>query len=283
MTLFQALNQATNDLAAHNIDSAHLEAELLLAYVLNLERVGLHINSRQIMSPEQIVAYSGLIKRRINHEPTAYITGHKEFFGIDFIITPNTIIPRPDTELLVEKAIELARTKLPESCLIADIGTGCGAIAIALAKHLTKARIYATDISAPALEVAGSNCQRHGVSERVILLRGDVLEPLPEPVHLIVSNLPYIRESELPAMPPEIAMYEPRIAFAGGRDGLRLVEKLLSQVNGKLLNNGTVLIEIGYDQGLAVSELAIKYFPKAKVSVTTDLSALDRLVYISST
>jgi release factor glutamine methyltransferase len=233
------------------------------------------------MSSEQIASYSSLVKRRINHEPTAYITGHKEFFGIDFTVTPDTIIPRPDTELLVENAIELARTRLPESCLIGDIGTGCGAIAIALARHLPRARIYATDISAPALEVARSNCHRHGVSERVILLQGDVLEPLPEPVHLIVSNLPYIRESELPTMPPEIAMYEPRIAFAGGKDGLRLVERLLSQVSRRLLNDGAVLIEIGYDQGLAVSELARKYFPNAEIGVATDLSGLDRLVCIS--
>jgi release factor glutamine methyltransferase len=218
------------------------------------------------------------LQRRINHEPTAYITGHKEFFGINLIVTPNTIIPRPDTEILVEKAIELANTKLPESCLIADIGTGCGAIAIALAKHLPKAKIYATDISIPALEVANSNCQHHGVSERVVLLHGDVLEPLSEPVHLIVSNLPYIKESELSTMPPEIAMYEPQIAFAGGKDGLRLVEKLLSQVKEKLLKDGAVLIEIGYDQGVAVSELARKYFSEAQVNVVADLSGLDRLV-----
>lgn len=235
------------------------------------------------MSREQTIAFSKLLQRRINHEPTAYITGHKEFFGIDFIVTPDTIIPRPDTETLVEKAIELARTRLPESCLIADIGTGCGAIAIALAKHLPEAKIYATDISIPALEVANSNCQRHGVNEMVILLHGDVLEPLPEPVHLIVSNLPYIRESELSAMPPEIAMYEPQIAFASGKDGLRLVERLLSQVKGKLLKDGGVLIEIGYNQGVAVSELARKYFPAARVSVVTDLSGLDRLVCITPT
>jgi len=238
------------------------------------------VNLKQGLSPEQTTTYTNLVQRRINHEPTAYITGHKEFFGIDFVVTPQTIIPRPDTEILVETAIELANTTLPQPCLIADIGTGCGAIAIALARHLPKAKIYATDISPAALEVAGGNCRRNGVSDRITLLNGNVLEPLPEPVHLIVTNLPYIRKAELPTLPPEISKFEPMIAFDGGKDGLLLIEKLLSQVEEKLLAGGTILIEIGYDQGLAVSELAKRYLPNAMVSVVTDLSGLDRLVCV---
>ena len=169
---------------------------------------------------------------------------------------------------------------MPQPCLIADIGTGCGAIAIALARHLPKAKIYATDISPATLEVAGENCRRNGVSDRITLLNGSVLEPLPEPVHLIVTNLPYIRKAELPTLPPEISKFEPMIAFDGGKDGLLLIEKLLSQVEEKLLAGGTILIEIGYDQGLAVSELAKRYLPNARVSVVTDLSGLDRLVCV---
>lgn len=267
-------------LAEHNIENPNLEAEILLAHLLGIDRAQLYTDLKHELSTEENAEYAKLIQRRLNHEPTAYITGHREFFGIDLIITPNTIIPRPDTELLVEKAIELASTRLPESCLIADVGTGCGAIAIALAKHLPRARIYAIDISAPALEVASTNCQRHGVSERISLLQGDILEPLPQPVHLIVSNLPYIKESELFTMPPEITMYEPRIGFDGGKDGLRLIEKLLSQLDGRLLKSGAVLIEIGYNQGEEVSQLALKYYPKANVSVITDLSGLDRVVCI---
>jgi release factor glutamine methyltransferase len=230
--------------------------------------------------PDQTIALSHLIQRRISHEPTAYITGHKEFFGIDFKVSPSTLIPRPDTELLVETAIELANTAFPQSCLIADIGTGCGAIAIALALHLPQAKIYATDISATALEVAKSNCRKHGVSNRVRLLQGDLLEPLPEPVQLIVANLPYISEPELSKLPLEISMFEPQTALAGGTDGLMQIERLLSQASSKLSSGRAILLEVGYDQGPAVKSLAQKCFPTAKISVVTDLSGLDRVVRI---
>jgi release factor glutamine methyltransferase len=182
----------------------------------------------------------------------------------------------------VETAIKLANAAFPQSCLIADIGTGCGAIAIALALHLPQARIYATDISDTALEVALSNCHKHRVSDRVALILSDLLDSLPEPVHLIIANLPYIRDSELPHMPLEISMFEPQIALAGGIDGLKQIEKLLSQARGKLLSGGAVLLEIGYNQGSVVKDLAQKCFPTANVSVLTDLSGLDRVVTISA-
>jgi release factor glutamine methyltransferase len=216
----------------------------------------------------------------MSHEPTAYITGHKEFFGIDFKVSPSTLIPRADTELLVETAIGLANTAFPQSCLIADVGTGCGAIAIALAQHLPQANIYATDISDTALEVALSNCHKHRVSDRVTLILGDLLDSLSEPVHLIIANLPYISEPELSKLPLEISLFEPRMALAGGADGLIQIERLLSQASSKLLSGGAILLEVGYDQGSAVKSLARKCFPTAKISVVTDLSGMDRLVRI---
>ena len=245
-----------------------------------MDRAGLYTTSRQELLPGQAVAFSELIQRRISHEPTAYITGQKEFFGIDFYVSPDTLIPRPDTELLVEKAIELVNNRFPRSCLIADIGTGCGAIAIALALNLPKAKIYATEISAAALEVAESNCRKHQVSDRVRLLQGDLLEPLPERVQLIVANLPYISEAELPKLPPEISLFEPQLALAGGTDGLTQIKRLLSQAGSKLLSSGAVLLEIGYDQGPVVKDLARKYFPSAEVSIATDLNGLERVVTI---
>ena len=251
-----------------------------MAHLLRLDKVGLFINLKQELSPEQTAAYSNLIQRRLNHEPAAYITGHKEFFGFDFQISPYTLIPRPETELLVEKTIELADTAFSKNCLIADIGTGCGAIAVALALNLPQARIYATDISHAALQVAGSNCQRHGVSDRVTLLNGDLLEPLPERVHIIVANLPYVSEPYMSALPSEISMFEPKIALAGGRDGLRQIERLLPRAKSKLLIDGAVILEVGYEQGQTVSGLAKKYIPNARVNVITDLSGLDRAVMI---
>ncbi len=190
------------------------------------------------------------------------------------------LVPRPETELLVESAIELATVFSPPSCLIADIGTGCGAIAVALAVSLPKAKVYATDISNRALEIAASNCQRHSVGNRITLLQGNLVEPLPEPVHLIVANLPYVKESELAELSPEISTYEPRIALAGGIDGLRVIEEFILQSGAKLQPQGAILLEIGHDQGQAVCEMARRHFPQSTVSMTTDLSGLDRVVSI---
>lgn len=235
------------------------------------------------MTPAQTSAFSALIQRRISHEPTAYITGHKEFYGLDFQVARPVLIPRPETELLVEKAIDLATTVFADSCLIADAGTGCGAIAVAIAVNLPHVKIYAFDISGAALEIARSNCHRHGVSDRVALLQGDLLDHLPEPVHLLIANLPYVRNSELVELSPEISRFEPLLALSGGSDGLEMIEGLVSQAETNLLPGGAILLEIGHDQGGAACELAREYLPKSKISITTDLSGLDRVVSIFPT
>jgi release factor glutamine methyltransferase len=232
------------------------------------------------LTAEQTSAYSAIIQRRISHEPAAYITGHKEFYGLELQVARPVLIPRPETELLVEKAIELATTVFTRPCIIADVGTGCGAIAVTLATNLFQAKIYATDISGAALEIARSNCHRHGVSERVTLLQGDLLDPLPEPVHLIIANLPYVRNSELVKLSPEISRFEPLLAVSGGANGLEMMERLVSQAEGNLLPGGAVLLEIGHDQGQVACELARKHLPESKISVTTDLGGLDRVVSI---
>lgn len=273
------MNHAAKDLASHAIDDARLEAEILLAYLLQIDRTGLYVNFTRKLSDSQALAYSELVRRRLNHEPTAYITGHKEFFGLDFRVNPHTLIPRPDTELLVEKAIELVKN-FPQPCLIADIGTGCGAIAIALAIHLPRARIYATDISTAALEVARDNCQQYSLEDRITILQGNLLEPLSTPVHLIVANLPYIKESELAEIMPEISKFEPHLALSGGEDGLRRIEELISQARGKLIAGGALLLEIGYDQGTAISSIVGQYLPEASVRIAPDISGLDRVAII---
>lgn len=276
------MNQAVNDLASHDIADARLEAEILLSHLLKIDRPLLYVNLTRGLSSDQAVAYSALVRRRVNHEPTAYITEHKEFFGLDFQVNPNTLIPRPDTELLVEKAIELGKS-FAQPCVIADVGTGCGAIAVALATNLPGARIYATDISAAALEVARFNCIHYHLEDRITLLQGDLLEPLPEPVKLIVANLPYIREFELAEIMPEISEYEPHIALSGGEDGLQIIERLISQVQGKPIGNGALLLEIGYEQGAAVSSIVNQYLTGARVSIMQDLRGLDRVAIILTT
>jgi len=186
------------------------------------------------------------------------------------------LIPRPETELLVEKAIEISQRR----AVVADVGTGSGAIAVSLAVHLPQVLVYATDASPGALEVAARNCRRHGVEDRVHLLQGHLLEPLPEPVDLIAANLPYVSRAELAQLPPEINCYEPREALDGGPDGLDHIRRLLAQAGEHLKPGGVVLLEIGATQGQAVIALAQRHLSVARVEIVVDYAGLDRVVVV---
>ncbi|MFB0559222.1 MAG: peptide chain release factor N(5)-glutamine methyltransferase [Dehalococcoidales bacterium] len=271
MTLKQALGRAREILAASNIEEAPLESELLLRHALKISRVQLYLDINHELNPEQEATFWHLIERRLSHEPTAYILGHREFYGLDFYVDPSVLIPRPESELLVETALKLAQTQ-PVST-IAEVGTGCGAIAISLALNLPRAKIYATDISAPALKVALSNCQKHGVVDRICLLQGDMLDPLPEPVDLVVANLPYVKESDINA-----AGFEPPVALSGGSDGLEKIRQLCHQAGDKLRPEGCLLLEIGRGQERAITTYLRSLFPSAEIEVTPDLSGIDRVI-----
>ena len=277
MTLKEALVHAREVLAANNLEDIPIESELLLRHALQLSRVQLYIDLDHELRNEQEHAFWQLIERRLDGETTAYITEHREFYGLDFYVNPSVLIPRPESELLVEKALELAQHHTISA--IADIGTGCGAIAISLALNLPQAKIYATDISASALDVALINCQKHGVMDRVHLLQGDMLEPLPYAVDLIVANLPYVKESDL--SPVRSANSEPRMALNGGADGLGKIKQLCSQVNHKLRPEGCLLMEIGLGQREAVTTLLDSLFPNAEIEVTPDLGGIDRVVSLT--
>jgi len=279
VTLKQALSRAREILVANSIEDAPLECELLLRHVLKISRVQLYLGLDQELSPEQEETFWRLIKRRLSHEPTAYIVGHREFYGLDFYVDSSVLIPRPETELLVEKAITLGQKHTVFT--IADVGTGCGAIAITLALNLPRAKIYATDISALALKAAQINCQKHGVANRICLLQGDMLDPLPEPVDLIIANLPYVRESELP--PICSANLEPPLALNGGSDGLEKIHQLCHQLSSKLRPKGYLLLEIGQGQKEAVTTFLYNLFPSAKIEVTPDLSGIERVVSLTLT
>jgi release factor glutamine methyltransferase len=274
VTLQQALSQAREILAANNVDQAALESELLLRHALGINRVQLYLDLGRELTPAQEAAFWHLVERRRNGEPTAYITGHREFYGLDFYVDPGVLIPRPESELLVEKAIQLAQSHTIAA--IADIGTGCGAIAISLALNLPQAKVYATDISPSALEVARVNCRKHGVVDRICLLTGDMLDPLPEPVDLIIANLPYVREVEVSS-----ANFEPRLALNGGPDGLGEIRRLCQQVSTKLRPRGYLLLEIGQGQGEAVTALLHRLFPSARIEVAPDLSGIERVVSLT--
>jgi release factor glutamine methyltransferase len=279
VNLKQALEQAHMVLADNNIEDTSLEGELLLRHVLGISRTQLYLDLDRELIPAHETAFHHLIERRLQGEPSAYITGHREFYGLDFYVDRSVLIPRPESELLVEKTISLARSRLMST--IADIGTGCGAIAISLAMNLPEAKIYASDISASALEVARSNCQRHGVIDRIYLIQGDMLEPLPEPVDLIIANLPYVRESELPRTGP--LSFEPVLALNGGPDGIAEIKRVCSQVSAKLRPGGCLLLEIGSGQKKAVDAILRKVFPSARIEITTDFGGIERVVSLCLT
>lgn len=278
-----ALARATAILAPVANDEARLEAEVLLRHVLGLRRAQLYAQLDRPLLADQAAAYNTLLERRLAHTPVAYLTGHREFFGLDFLVNRHVLIPRPETELLVELGLSEARRLAqlaPAGLAIADVGTGSGCVAISLAVHLPAARVYATDASAQALAVAGENCRRHGVAGQVILLPGDLLAPLPELVHIIVANLPYIPHAELESLPPEIRLYEPRAALDGGQDGLEAIRRLLAEAPAHLLSGGAVLLEIGHGQGQAVVALARQHFPVAAIAVHGDSGGRERVVVV---
>jgi len=277
VTIKQALSRAREILAASNIEDPPLESEILLRHVLKISRPELYQDFNRELNPEQEKNFWSLTERRLNHEPTAYITGHREFYGLDFYVDPSVLIPRPESELLVEKSLQLAQNH-PVSA-IAEVGTGCGAIAISLALSLPQVKIYATDISAAALRVALFNCQKHGVIDRICFLQGDMLDPLPKPVDLIVANLPYIREPELPQT--STLNFEPFLALNGGPDGLEKIRRLGTQISDKLRPGGCLLLEIGQGQKRAVTTFLRSLFPSAKIEVAPDLSGIDRVISLT--
>lgn len=275
----QVLNQARKVLAANNIDDASLEGEILLRHALEIDRVQLYSELNRELSAEQEERFWQLVSRRLDGEPTAYITGHREFYGLGFYVDRCVLIPRPETEIMVEKALKLAQGSRFNTA--ADIGTGCGAIAISLAVHLPWLEIYASDVSADALEVARINCRKHGVVDRVHLRHGDMLEPLPGPVDLITANLPYVTGPEISRS--WLADFEPRMALDGGRGGLDKIKRLCQQARDSLRPEGVMLLEIGQGQSQSVTSLWRRYFPSVSIEITPDLQGIERVVSLCLT
>ena len=277
MTVREALASGRMILEEYEIEDASLEAEVLLREVLQKTRVELFLELDSELTREEYAAFRRSIKRRCMDEPTAYILGRREFYGRNFLVDNRVLVPRPETELLVEKAVEFARDY--DAPLLADVGTGCAAVAITLALELPEAIVYATDISGDALRVARKNCRKHGVSIRVYLLKGNLLAVLPQPVDIITANLPYVRESDLPLT--GTVSNEPRLALDGGVDGLGRIRQLCRQAGDKLRPSGHMLLEIGQGQAEAVTMLLRSLFPGAKIEVLPDLSGIDRVVCLS--
>ena len=279
MKLAEALVAARRRLEDAGIEDAALEAEVLLRHALGLDRAHLFARIDDVIDEGALDAFQRFVERRLAHEPAAYIVGHREFFGLDFETTPDALIPRPETELLVDEALRLA----PDGPFaITDVGTGCGAIAVALATHLPQAVVYAIDDSPSALALAARNVARFNLSDRVRLLPGDLLDPLPEPVDLIVANLPYVKTADWEALPPEIRDHEPRAALDAGPLDTEVLERFLRAAPSHLRPAGRLLAEIAWDEGERLLEVARACFPTARVDVKKDLAGLDRVIRIEA-
>ena len=294
-SLQDVLHWASQQLKGSGVDSYARDARLVLRHVLDCTEVALAGGRIQSLSPEQVASFHGHVQRRQQGEPVAYIVGSKEFMGLDFAVDRRVLIPRPETELLVEKALDLFdcdssnsyRLLSPPTChgishpLIADIGTGSGAIAVSIAKALPQATVYATDISAEALASARRNGVAHGVSDRLVLLQGSYLQALPESVHVIVCNPPYIPREEVAGLDRDVRDYEPTIALAGGEDGLDAYRALFPELSTYLLPGGHALFEIGFDMAERLTALAAQHLPDARADVYQDLAGFDRILCIS--
>lgn len=265
------------------VDSPRLSAELLLAHVLSVQRIRLFMELDRPASPLERAAYRELVERAAGHEPIQYLTGQAHFFSLTFDVNPAVLIPRPSTETIVEHVIQHARrTPGFRSPLIADICTGSGCIAIALAQNLPEANVVATDISASAIEVAKANAKRHGVADRIEFRVGSLFEPLRESFTYVCANPPYIPDEEWESVEANVKLYEPTEALRGGEDGLDLIRPLLTGAPAYLARPGQVLIEIAASRKAAVLELAQEVGGLADARVINDAQGFARVLIAES-
>lgn len=269
--------EANARLRAGDDPTAALDADLLLAHVLGIEKEELYAHLEVPVGDPANDAYRALVERRAAGEPVAYLRGYKEFFGLRFAVDRRVLIPRPETELLVEAALEVMRRGARWS--LADVGTGSGAVAVSIAVNEPRSLAIAIDASSDALEVARSNVQAHGVADRVELREGDLLAPLSEPVEVVVANLPYLRPKALERPTAERAslLFEPRAAVVAGPDGLEAIRRCIGQLPAKLAPGGAVLFECDPHQAPAI-EVALRDTIHAATRVLNDLTGAPRVV-----
>ena len=279
-TTADALRWAVRNLALAGCESPRLDGELLLAHVLGTSRAGLPLAWDRCLAPEDIRALTALVRRRAAREPLAYLTGRRPFYDLELYVAPGALVPRPETEALVEEVLAWARDRRGP-LRIADVGTGSGALAVTLARHLPGATVVATDLSAEALAVAARNVARYALDGRVALLRADLLAGVAGPLDAVVSNPPYVPSGRLGELAPEIRDHEPREALDGGPDGLDVIRRLLPQAARRLGAGGLLVVEIDETQGAAAAALARNALPGADVAVLPDLAGLDRVLRVS--
>jgi release factor glutamine methyltransferase len=280
--LRQVLSDGVGRLFHAGIETAGLDAEVILGHVLSMTREQLLASPDLPLRAAQTRQYRSLLSRRLAREPVAYITRRQEFWSLDFRVPPVVLVPRPETERLVETALALAREWPRAGALrILDIGTGSGAIAISLAKELPSSVVWATEISREALEIAQSNAVRNGVADRIHFSLGDLFAALgeaPRRFDLIVSNPPYIRAAEIDTLEPEVSLWEPRLALDGGVDGLDFYRRIARDARDYLAARGTIALEIGADAGKEIVKIFSELGNYAGLKIIQDYAGRERVV-----
>jgi len=276
-----ALREGAARLDAAGVASASFAAELLLMHIAGCDRAWLYAHPEDLLSPQQSAQFFALIDRRATGEPTQHLTGKQEFWGLDFEVTRDVLIPRPETEHVIEVALaRLGDARRNAPARVADIGTGSGCIAVALAKELPAAKISATDISAAALEIARRNATRHGIADRISFVECNLLDGVAEPAQfdLIVSNPPYVGTRDFKSLAKEVRDHEPHAALFAGEDGLALYPCLIAQAAARLAPGGVLILEIGINQFEPVSELLDAAHGWTRVSAMQDLAGIIRVI-----
>ncbi len=278
-TILALIRWADERFKKEGLATPRLDAEVLLAETLGMDRVGLYIHFDQPLKPDELARFKKFILRRLRREPIAYILGKREFWSLPFKVTPDVLIPRPETEILVSEALKTLAHLEGKALHILEIGTGSGAISIALAKGLPMARVVATDLSAKALSVAEENALQNGVREQIHFLQGDLFQPLQkgEKFELVIANPPYIPREQFPSLMPEVRDFEPRIALDGGVNGLDFFRRALPLVRKFLHSAGWFLAEMGAGQDQEILKIAEKIPDLNSFDFIKDLAGIKRV------
>jgi len=284
-TIGQTLRYISKWFETAKIVNSSGEAEILLSYLLKMKRSEIYLNFDKILSNNERRELEQAIQKRLKNIPLQYITKHQEFMGMDFFIEEGVLIPRPETEILVEKIIEKLKNKKPDSHLrVADLGTGSGIIAISMAKYIKNITIYAIDISEKSLKLASKNALKHNCEDKIVFIQGDLFEPLREKIDQncldgVVSNPPYISLEDFKSLPVEIREREPKIALCGGVNGMDYYRKIVKKASYFLKKNGFVALEVGAGQAKKVKELILKENDfKQNIEIFRDYSNIERVV-----
>jgi release factor glutamine methyltransferase len=277
-TVGRLLTWTTDWLGSRGSGSPRLDAEVLLASVRGCPRIALYTAFDELVADDQRGRFRELVRRRGAGEPVAYLVGEREFFSLPFTVSGAVLVPRPETEGLVVRVLDLCRAS-PQAAgsRIVDVGTGSGAIAVTLARHLPEARITATDLSPEALQVARGNAARHGVAERIEFVEADLL-PESGAWDIVVSNPPYVREDEFDQLPPDVRLYEPRAALVAGPQGVEVIDRLAAAAADRLVAGGWLVVEMGPSVAAAAEQAVVRH-PQLELQPTLkDLAGLPRIL-----